>query len=52
MNSQEIRPLNKLEQLQYLKEFLETDIKNKEEELEEVKIKIKKLEVNNENKWY
>lgn len=50
MNSQEIRPLNKLEQLQYLKEFLETDIKNKEEELEEVKIKIKKLEVNNENK--
>lgn len=50
MNDQEIRPLTELEQLYYAREFLEACIKNYQQDLDEVKIKIKKLEVNNENK--
>lgn len=49
-SNQEIRPLTELEQLYYLRSFLEASIKNYQEDLDEVKVKIKKLEVINENK--
>lgn len=48
MNDQEIRPLTELEQLYYLREFLEACIRNYQQDLDEVKVKIKKLEVNDE----
>ena len=44
-----IRPLTEKEQLEYLKEFLEEKIKSEHEELEEIKVKIKRLEVKDEN---
>lgn len=45
---QEIIHLTEKEQLEYLKEFLESQIKSYQEDLEEVKVKIKRLEVNGE----
>lgn len=45
-SNQEIRPLTELEQLYYLREFLEACIRNYQQDLDEVKVKIKKLEVN------
>lgn len=47
---QEIRPLTEKEQLYYLRSFLEACMKNYQEDLDEVNVKIKKLEVSNENK--
>ena len=47
-DNQEIRHLTELEQLYYLRNFLEECIKNYQQDLDEVKIKIKKLEVNDE----
>lgn len=49
MINQEIRPLTELEQLYYLRCFLEACIKNYQEDLDDVKVKIKKLEGSNEN---
>lgn len=48
--NQEIRPLTELEQLYYAREFLEACIKNYQQDLDDVKVKIKKLEVNDANK--
>lgn len=47
-SNQEIRSLTELEQLYYLREFLEACIKNYQQDLDDVKVKIKKLEVNND----
>lgn len=47
-NNQEIKPLTELEQLYYLRSFLEATIKNYQADLDEVKVKIKKMEVSNE----
>lgn len=44
MINQEIRPLTELEQLYYLRSFLEACIKNYQQDLDEVNVKIKKLE--------
>lgn len=41
-----IRPLTEKEQLEWLKGYLEELIESSQEELEEVKLKIKKLEIN------
>lgn len=43
-DNQQIRPLTELEKLYYLKQFLEASIKNYQQDLEEVNVKIKKLE--------
>lgn len=45
---QEIRPLTELEQLYYMRSFLDACIKNYQEDLDEVNVKIKKLEVKDE----
>ena len=42
----DIRPLTEKEKLIYLKEFLESQIKAYQEDLEEVNVKIKRLEMN------
>lgn len=43
-NNQEIRPLTEKEQLYYMRSFLEACLKNYQEDLDEVNVKIKKLE--------